>query len=90
MDRERGRTSGQSTAITRASARLAAALGVPILPVAHNAGYLWPKGVFGKRPGTVTISFGRPIAPQGKTIQELSAEVEKWIENEVARIGVPA
>ena len=32
-------------------ARLAIALDVPIIPVAHNAGYLWPKGLFGKRPG---------------------------------------
>src|SRR5512143_1937012 len=39
-------------------ARLARELGVPIVPVAHNAGWLWPKGIFGKRPGTVTISFG--------------------------------
>ena len=38
-------------------------LATPILPVAHNAGYLWPKGLFGKRPGTVTISFGQPISP---------------------------
>ena len=70
-------------------ARMALALNMPVLPVAHNAGYLWPKGVFGKRPGTVTISFGRPIAPEGKTIQALIAEVETWIENEVARVGVP-
>ena len=27
-------------------------MNVPIIPVAHNAGYLWPKGIFGKRPGT--------------------------------------
>jgi 1-acyl-sn-glycerol-3-phosphate acyltransferase len=71
-------------------ARLAIALGVPIVPVAHNAGYLWPKGVRGKRPGTVTISFGPPITPAGKTAQHLTAEVEAWIENEVARLGVPA
>ena len=70
-------------------ARLAIALGVPILPVAHNAGYLWPKGVLGKRPGTVTISFGPPIRPEGKTAQGLNAEVEAWIENEVARLGIP-
>ena len=70
-------------------ARLAIELGVPILPVAHNAGYLWPKGVLGKRPGTVTISFGKPIAPDGKTAQGLTTEVETWIENEVARLGVP-
>jgi 1-acyl-sn-glycerol-3-phosphate acyltransferase len=71
-------------------ARLAIELGVPILPVAHNAGYLWPKGVFGKRPGTVTISFGKPIEPAGKSAQAVTAEVESWIEAEVARLGVPA
>jgi len=70
-------------------ARLAIELGVPILPVAHNAGYLWPKGVFGKQPGTVTISFGLPIAPEGKDAQTLTREVETWIEAEVARLGDP-
>jgi len=70
-------------------ARLAIALGVPIVPVAHNAGYLWPKGTFGKRPGTVTISFGKPIAPGDKSAQALTGEVEDWIESEVARLGVP-
>lgn len=70
-------------------ARLALELGVPIVPVAHNAGWLWPKGTFGKRPGTVTISFGPPIAPEGKTAQALTAEVEDWIEAEVARLGTP-
>lgn len=70
-------------------ARLALQLGVPIVPVAHNAGWLWPKGVFGKRPGTVTISFGRPISPAGKDPLALTTEVERWIEGEVARLGVP-
>jgi 1-acyl-sn-glycerol-3-phosphate acyltransferase len=71
-------------------ARLAIALGVPIVPVAHNAGYLWPKGIFGKRPGTLTISFGKPIASAGKSPQALATEVETWIEAEVARLGLPA
>lgn len=70
-------------------ARLAIELGVPILPVAHNAGYLWPKGIFGKRAGIVTISFGRPIDPAGKSAQALTSEVEGWIEAEVARLGIP-
>ncbi len=70
-------------------ARLALALGVPIVPVAHNAGYLWPKGIFGKRPGVVTVSFGKPISSEGKTVQGLANEVEHWIEDEVARLGVP-
>ena len=49
-------------------------LGVPIVPVAHNAGYLWPKGVLGKRSGTITISFGKPIAANGKDPQALTVE----------------
>ncbi len=70
-------------------ARLALELGVPIVPVAHNAGYVWPKGIFGKRPGLITVSFGKPITPEGKSAQALTSEVEKWIEDEVARLGVP-
>src|SRR6266566_4252207 len=69
-------------------ARLAIELATPILPVAHNAGYLWPKGLFGKRPGTVTISFGKPISPVGKDVTALIREVETWIETEVARLGI--
>ena len=70
-------------------ARLALALGLPIVPVAHNAGYLWPKGVRGKRPGTVTLSIGAPISSRGKGMQQLMTEVETWIEAEVARLGNP-
>jgi 1-acyl-sn-glycerol-3-phosphate acyltransferase len=70
-------------------ARLAIALDVPIVPVAHNAGYLWPKGVLGKRAGTVTVSIGPPIRTTGRNMQELINEVERWIEGEVARLGNP-
>jgi 1-acyl-sn-glycerol-3-phosphate acyltransferase len=70
-------------------ARLAIALGIPIVPVAHNAGYLWPKGVLGKQAGTVTVSIGPPIRPEGDDMQRLIGEVESWIENEVARLGNP-
>ena len=70
-------------------ARLAIALGIPIVPVAHNAGYLWPKGVLGKQAGTVTVSIGPPIRPEGDDMQRLIGEVESGIENEVARLGNP-
>jgi 1-acyl-sn-glycerol-3-phosphate acyltransferase len=70
-------------------ARLAIALGVPIVPVAHNAGYLWPKGRLGKRPGTITVSIGPPITAKGHDMQRLINEVEAWIEDEVARLGNP-
>jgi 1-acyl-sn-glycerol-3-phosphate acyltransferase len=70
-------------------ARLALSLDAPVLPVAHNAGWLWPKGVFGKRAGTITVSIGKPIDPAGRDVQSLTSEVETWIENEVARLGPP-
>jgi 1-acyl-sn-glycerol-3-phosphate acyltransferase len=71
-------------------ARLAITMNVPVIPVAHNAGYLWPKGIFGKKPGTITMTIGKPISPAGKEPQALMQEVEAWIEGEVARLGVPA
>jgi 1-acyl-sn-glycerol-3-phosphate acyltransferase len=70
-------------------ARLASELGVPIVPVAHNAGYLWPKGTLGKRAGTVTLSIGPAIDVAGKDIQQITSETERWIEGEVARLGPP-
>ena len=70
-------------------ARLAVGMERPVLPVAHNGGYLWPKGVWGKTAGTITISIGRPIESTGREPAELTAEVERWIEDEVARLGDP-
>jgi 1-acyl-sn-glycerol-3-phosphate acyltransferase len=69
------------------AARLAIAMQAPILPIAHNAGWLWPKGVFGKRPGTVTLSIGRPIDPGTMDAAQLMHAVEAWIEDEVAKLG---
>ena len=69
------------------AARLAIGMQVPILPIAHNAGYLWPKGFMGKRPGTITMSVGKPIPADGRNAAELMLAVETWIEDEVARLG---
>lgn len=69
------------------AARLAIDLDAPILPIAHNAGWLWPKGVMGKRPGTVTLSIGKPIAPATLDPAQLMKVVEGWIEDEVERLG---
>jgi 1-acyl-sn-glycerol-3-phosphate acyltransferase len=71
------------------AARLAIDMQVPILPIAHNAGWLWPKGVMGKRPGVITMSFGKPIAAESKSALVLMQEVVSWIEGEVARLGPP-
>jgi 1-acyl-sn-glycerol-3-phosphate acyltransferase len=71
------------------AARLAITMHTPILPVAHNAGWLWPKGVMGKRPGTITVSIGKPIAPDAMDPAQLMNAVSGWIERECARLGKP-
>lgn len=71
------------------AARLAIAMKTPILPVAHNAGWLWPKGVLGKRAGTITVSIGKPIPPGAMEPVQLAKAVSTWIEGEVARLGAP-
>jgi 1-acyl-sn-glycerol-3-phosphate acyltransferase len=65
---------------------LAAETGTPIVPVAHNAGEVWPKNAFIKRPGTITVRIGPAMPTEGKTAAELTRAVEAWIETEMARL----
>jgi len=65
---------------------LAVQTGVPVVPVAHDAGVLWPRNAVLKRPGRITVSIGEPIAPRDLTPQGLNARVEEWIEAEMLRL----
>ncbi len=69
-------------------AALAVHSGYPVLPVAHNAGECWPRGVFLKRPGAIRVAFGPLIASEGRSPQELNQQVEAWIEDAMTRLGV--
>ena len=66
---------------------LAARSGTTVLPVALNSGEFWARKAFLKRPGTITVSIGKPIDPAGMKPGELNARVETWIEQEMARIA---
>ncbi|TXH54909.1 MAG: hypothetical protein E6Q93_17165 [Burkholderiaceae bacterium] len=68
-------------------ARLAIRTGVPVVPIAVNSGERWPRNAFVKSPGLVTVSIGAPIPSEGKTPDQLNAEVEQWIETEMRRIS---
>jgi 1-acyl-sn-glycerol-3-phosphate acyltransferase len=61
---------------------LAAASGALIVPVAHNAGRVWPRNAFIKRPGTVTVRIGPPIEAANRDPKMLNALVETWIEEQ--------
>ncbi|MBL8376725.1 MAG: 1-acyl-sn-glycerol-3-phosphate acyltransferase [Burkholderiales bacterium] len=62
---------------------LSVATGVSVVPIAHNAGDVWPRDRWIKTPGTVTVVIGAPIAPTGLTPEEQMAKVEDWIEAEM-------
>jgi len=62
---------------------LAAKTGVPVVPVAHNAGRVWPKNALLKRPGEITVRVGPAIVTQGRKANEINAEVEAWIEGQM-------
>jgi 1-acyl-sn-glycerol-3-phosphate acyltransferase len=61
---------------------LAAASGAPIVPVAHNAGRVWPRNAFIKHPGIVTVRIGPPIESANRDPKVLNAMAEKWIEEQ--------
>ena len=69
---------------------LAEQSGAQIVPVAHNAGYFWPRNAMIKKPGTIRLVIGPAIRPQGKTATEIMAEVETWIENTANNLPAPS
>ncbi|MBN4664169.1 1-acyl-sn-glycerol-3-phosphate acyltransferase [Pandoraea nosoerga] len=71
-------------------ARLAATTGTPVVPVAHNAGRVWPRNSFMKYPGEVIVSIGPVIQTEGRTAEAVNAEVAEWIEREMVRIDPAA
>jgi 1-acyl-sn-glycerol-3-phosphate acyltransferase len=77
---------GKQAPFQAGGAWLAARTGIAIVPVAHNAGELWPKNGFIKYPGTITVSIGEPIACAGEKPDALNRSAAAWIEGEMARI----
>ena len=71
----------------RGGAFLAKQAGFPVVPVAHNAGELWPRNAFIKRPGTVTVSIGPVIEVAGMGTEEITRRAENWIEGEMQRLS---
>ena len=68
-------------------AYLAARTGTPILPIAHNAGEVWGRYAFRKRPGVVTVVIGPVIRTEGRDAADVNADVENWIEGQMRIIS---
>ncbi len=68
-------------------AALAQAAGVPIVPVAHNAGDFWRRREFSMRPGTVRFCIGPPIDATAQSPKETNQIVQAWIEGKMREIS---
>lgn len=71
----------------RGGSDLAQKAGVPLLPVAHNAGECWPGKRFLKYPGVVTVVIGPPLDSQSTDSRSLMNQAQAWIEREVQRVS---
>ena len=67
-------------------AMLAAKSGVPLVPVAHNAGVFWRRRDINKYPGTIDLVVGTPIPTHGLSASAINEKVEDWIETTVASL----
>ncbi|MCW8948726.1 MAG: 1-acyl-sn-glycerol-3-phosphate acyltransferase, partial [Sedimenticola sp.] len=67
-------------------ALLAEKSGVPVIPIAHNAGSFWKRRDIRKYPGIITVIVGDPIQSAGKKAAEINQEVEQWIESTMEKI----
>lgn len=69
-------------------ALLAANTGRLIVPVAHDAGYYWPRRGLRKRPGTIQVAIGPPIEAAGRDPRDINAEAQGWIEEQIRKMRV--
>lgn len=66
---------------------LAKEAGKAITPIAHNAGYYWPRDGWTISPGTVIIAIGEPVRVDDEDPREFAAKLQNWMENEVQKIA---
>ena len=69
----------------RGGAALAAATGVPVLVIAHNAGSHWPRG-FLKKPGVIRVEISRPFATRDRKSSEINEMCEAWLREAMTRL----
>jgi 1-acyl-sn-glycerol-3-phosphate acyltransferase len=68
-------------------ARMAESLQIPIIPVAHNAGYRLARASFWLFPGEIKVIIDKPIYPQkNETAEELNLRIEHVITKNLATI----
>ena len=68
-------------------AAIAKKSGYDIIPVYHNAGKIWPKGSFIKKPGVITIVIGEAISSSSMTSSGITEEIRNWTLDQANKYG---
>ena len=77
---------GQTRKYGVSGALLAIEAGAPVVPIAHNSGYFWPRRSLLKKAGTIYVVIGKPIDPTGLDAREINRRAQEWIEATIAEI----
>ena len=77
---------GETKRYGKSGTLLAQSSGHMIVPIAHNAGYHWPRRGMAIKPGVVTFVVGEPVDATGRDPEEVNREIQDWMEKTVARI----
>ncbi len=67
-------------------ALLAVKASYPVLPIAHNAGRVWPRNSFLKYSGVIKLKIGTPIVTINKSAKEVNVEAETWIRKTLEKL----
>ncbi|NLJ13296.1 MAG: 1-acyl-sn-glycerol-3-phosphate acyltransferase, partial [Gammaproteobacteria bacterium] len=81
---------GQIGKFSRGGAALAVNANLPVLPIAHNAGMLWPKEGWGKKSGVIDVVIGPTMYAEGegpRAIAELNQRAFEWIAQTQFELG---
>jgi 1-acyl-sn-glycerol-3-phosphate acyltransferase len=61
-----------------------------IVPVAHNAGFYWPRRGLMKKPGTVRVVIGAPVSCADREVRQVNEEIQAWVEATVRSLEADA
>lgn len=79
---------GEQRKFSASGSLLAQRTGYPVIPIAHNAGELWPRNSFLKYPGVIQVKIGTAISGEGRKSKEINSEAETWIKKTMQEIEI--